>query len=338
MDSFKTGFARTKQKLMSKTGSADETIDVQYHYEKEKVFGVEERLLKIQKNSKKIIDLYKELEKTMTDISADACDLYEATDFLFTPASQVKEVASSIEEARQRYDERMGEAFHKPLADFISQHKEIKKRTEELTTRKTDMDRYKGETQKLREKATSSSSKTKIAPTEEKFAHCKEGYESLHEELVRDLPLLYDDRNAYFTYLVAALAKSQDDFYKIPQSSSSVNVRDDPAFKDNASIKTKSTPEYSTSSGPLTKDIKSTPRHDTSDLGTVVSPNPAFQHSNHAPGQMTATALYDFAGVDSTELSFKSGDQIRIFKNEGEWWEGEINGQRGLVPANYVKL
>ncbi|GAM17353.1 hypothetical protein SAMD00019534_005280, partial [Acytostelium subglobosum LB1] len=322
----------------------------------------------IQKNSKKIIDLHKDLEKTMADISADTCDLYEATDPLFTPGSQIKEVSQSNDAHRKTYEERMNESFHKPLAEYISQFKEVKKRMEELTTRKVDMDRYKNELGKLREKATSSTSKNKLGPTEEKYRICKEGYDALHAELVRDLPILFEDKNVYFRFLLAALIKSQEELYKgiahdwshLPgmvaqindqsgkdhphvitpptHSSASINIRDDPAFKANASIKTKSTPEYSTASGPLVKDIKEVrqPGEGPGSLGTVTSANPAYQHAN--TGQVKATAIYDFTGIDSTELTFKTGDQITIFKMDGEWWEGEIHGQRGLVPANYVKI
>jgi len=51
-----------------------------------------------------------------------------------------------------------------------------------------------------------------------------------------------------------------------------------------------------------------------------------------------AQALYKFMGEEDTELSFEKGDIIIIHKSEGEWWEGELNGNRGTLPSNYVKL
>jgi hypothetical protein len=52
-----------------------------------------------------------------------------------------------------------------------------------------------------------------------------------------------------------------------------------------------------------------------------------------------ARALYPFAGQDNTELTFAFNDIITIRNDSGgEWWEGELNGKVGLLPANYVEM
>jgi hypothetical protein len=50
-------------------------------------------------------------------------------------------------------------------------------------------------------------------------------------------------------------------------------------------------------------------------------------------------ALFDFTGDNDKKISFKRGDTISVLQklqDEG-WWEGELNGQLGLFPSNYVK-
>jgi hypothetical protein len=37
-------------------------------------------------------------------------------------------------------------------------------------------------------------------------------------------------------------------------------------------------------------------------------------------------------------LSFKFNDIIIIRNQQGGWWEGELNGRIGLLPANYVEI
>jgi amphiphysin len=51
-----------------------------------------------------------------------------------------------------------------------------------------------------------------------------------------------------------------------------------------------------------------------------------------------ARAMWDFAAQDPSELSFRKGDVLNILERNGEWWKGELNGQVGVLPANYVQL
>jgi hypothetical protein len=49
-------------------------------------------------------------------------------------------------------------------------------------------------------------------------------------------------------------------------------------------------------------------------------------------------ALYDYAGRDEFELSFSSGDIIKIVERDYDtgWWTGELNGRTALIPSNYI--
>uniref|UniRef100_A0A914EGM1 Uncharacterized protein n=1 Tax=Acrobeloides nanus TaxID=290746 RepID=A0A914EGM1_9BILA len=48
-------------------------------------------------------------------------------------------------------------------------------------------------------------------------------------------------------------------------------------------------------------------------------------------------ALFDFAPQEPGELAFKRGDVITVTSREDEnWWEGTLQGKRGMFPATYV--
>lgn len=48
---------------------------------------------------------------------------------------------------------------------------------------------------------------------------------------------------------------------------------------------------------------------------------------------------YDYDAVNPDELSIKVGDTItNITVMDGGWWEGEVNGKRGMFPDNFVKV
>ena len=49
--------------------------------------------------------------------------------------------------------------------------------------------------------------------------------------------------------------------------------------------------------------------------------------------------MYDRLAEDDYELTIEKGDIIEnVSMKDCGWWQGEINGQRGLFPENYVEL
>lgn len=48
-------------------------------------------------------------------------------------------------------------------------------------------------------------------------------------------------------------------------------------------------------------------------------------------------ALYDFQPTEQGELGFQKGDIIRVIESVyRDWWKGELRGQMGIFPVNYV--
>ncbi|THW77234.1 hypothetical protein D6D19_02406 [Aureobasidium pullulans] len=69
-------------------------------------------------------------------------------------------------------------------------------------------------------------------------------------------------------------------------------------------------------------------------------PPPPKKRTPSTQGQFV-TALYEFGGQGSGDLSFREGDRIKVVKKTAstdDWWEGELNGVVGSFPANYVKV
>lgn len=54
---------------------------------------------------------------------------------------------------------------------------------------------------------------------------------------------------------------------------------------------------------------------------------------------MEAEALFDYSARSHKEISFKKGDIIQVFSRANkDWWDAQLNGMNGFVPANYVKV
>ena len=47
--------------------------------------------------------------------------------------------------------------------------------------------------------------------------------------------------------------------------------------------------------------------------------------------------LYKYQRQNPDELSFEKGCVVNVIdKLDADWWTGELNGQTGLFPSNYV--
>ncbi|XP_026789539.1 SH3 domain-containing YSC84-like protein 1 [Pangasianodon hypophthalmus] len=58
-------------------------------------------------------------------------------------------------------------------------------------------------------------------------------------------------------------------------------------------------------------------------------------------GALVVTAMHAFTGQQPGDLSFAVGDRITVITktdSQYDWWEGELRGQVGIFPANFVSL
>lgn len=70
-------------------------------------------------------------------------------------------------------------------------------------------------------------------------------------------------------------------------------------------------------------------------------PPPPMKRGASKQRDQFVTAIYEFAGQEAGDLSFREGDKIKVIKkteSTDDWWDGELAGIRGRFPANYVEL
>ena len=62
-----------------------------------------------------------------------------------------------------------------------------------------------------------------------------------------------------------------------------------------------------------------------------------FMHF-HFNARTSVRAIFPYAATASDELNLTPGDVISVHvKNPDGWYEGSLNGVRGLFPGNYVE-
>jgi len=204
--SIKTGFARTKHKILANFGAAETTVDSAVVAEKEKLFALFKLMKRLNKNVDKYEATLKEILIVQNEMSHDLLSLNEKD-----PATiAYSEALKALEAERIRIEQILEDYYHDPLRVYLSQFRDIRSRLEELDVRRLDMDRY------FRDysiKANKGKDATSLAKTENKHIKTKEAYQELSDELMKDMILLFDDRKEVFDPAFALFVKTNYEFF-----------------------------------------------------------------------------------------------------------------------------
>ncbi|XP_060512263.2 GRB2-related adapter protein 2 isoform X2 [Panthera onca] len=73
---------------------------------------------------------------------------------------------------------------------------------------------------------------------------------------------------------------------------------------------------------------------------SVTGPHATTTHvlSSSSHRNMEAIAKFDFTASGEDELSFHTGDVLKILSNQEEWFKAELGSQEGYVPKNFIDI
>jgi len=317
MSKVSKNIARVKHKALAKFGTAEVTTDLTFEEAKTNFQEFQNNMKKLNKDATKLMQIYQEMQIQVSKITED---LHKISDENVVIEQQT-EAALQIAKAVEAYDLSMKEDFINALSKYMGQFGELENRIKTHSLVKLDMDRYQHEVK----------TGHKVAQAEPKLKAKQEQYQALNTELMEDFDALFEDRTNVLDPALATYAKSTCDFFteaskiseKTKNLASSYNraaVHDHPRVITSADQ----------SSQPSVGSLKT--------ASPTISPKSSESLPSLPSKQKKAKAVFDFAASDASELGFKTGDIVIIHSTEGEWWTGELNGQRGLLPANYVQL
>jgi len=348
----KTFTARATQKVMVKFGKAEETVDIQFNQEAERFFNHSKAVKKIKKDTIKLLEITRDLSISQSTLADGLYSMYETKAQNYNATVKGQDISKSIDQSRLIFDEVMRKDFLDPMSKYLGQFKEAKMRIAERNTRLVDMDRYGRDLKILQEKAAPSA---KIQIAEQKYEAAATNYHNLNDELLKDLPRLYEDRIPFFDPLIATYGISLADYYKHSATSTAeiigmVSRIDRQSIHNHQRVMTiaeSSSTAFKATIGSGSSSSSSRSHEDGSEYVNASAPPsappsvpPPSAPLKAAPPRALpqAKGVYDFNPSEANELGFKVGDIITIHSMKGDWWEGEFRGKRGLLPSNYVQL
>lgn len=319
MNKFTSFVGRTAHKAMNKVGKGENTKNPEYDRAKEECLLEGKRVHEVTKHIEKFMDLLGKSNEKLSETITTFKELNEGIPGVPELVASLTSVTDSFAKTTSTIQAEL----IAPLKQFHLQYKTMKLRAEELENRRTDMDRYHSDK----------------GDANLKYTNAKTGYENLLREMMEDFKRLHEDITVFFEPAVALFMREQalyaaaysKAFGQLISLGSSVDTS---VLVNHPHVITP--PQESVSGvekGPKPVE-EAAPAEGTAGAGEVPPPVPAAS----APKKEIAVGLYAFKAEDDTELPFNKGDRITVLSKQGEWWEGELNGKRGMFPANYVTL
>eukprot|EP00727_Mastigamoeba_balamuthi_P002040 m51a1_g11833 putative sh3 domain-containing protein (725) ;mRNA; r:442232-445161 len=356
---FSTAMGRATHKVMAKMGKAEDTHDPEYQFALDRAKNDGKKIKLIARHSEKLVELLHTTTVVMGEISDEFKGVYtDPSGPGAAPLAQYGTTVKEAEAARAALEQELRTNLIEPLDTYYVQYKEIKRRAKILATRKTDMDRYHEKVLKLTEKTTGA--KDGLPQADAKYRAARDSYDMLRAEMMGDMPKLNADLAPFMAPAIAVFCREVGRFgaafgdiaRPLAPSVSRIDTSvlhgwpsvitppertvagapsaaaAAPASSSSATTTAAATPCDSSSCSVQSKSPVASPPH-----RALPAPMPA---AAAPPSMGRVKALYNFNAEDATELSMKKGDVVTLIGKQGEWWEGELNGRRGLFPANYV--
>ncbi|KAL7722086.1 SH3 domain-containing protein [Entamoeba marina] len=280
------------------------------------------RLPKIPKSAQNLIIYQKESFRLMSDCSTDNSASKNVCESVINVFDKVEESGSNLKDVVQIQ-------IIEPVKDYMNQWSVLHKRFLLLKTRKTDMDRYKEKYESIKKKPSKKQKGLSIA--ESKFNLCTESYTLLRDEIANDVTKLCLSVDDVCMRITNFLLTSFTDYINalsiawtpIPDVLKQLPTGDIPT-----------TPVYTPKDESMLNECLTRDKKIENAMG---EPKIKAKSTRQTPIGKYGTCEFEYIATDETELTIREGDVIKILSVEDGWGEGELNGEKGLFPINYIK-
>ncbi|EDR22022.1 proline-serine-threonine phosphatase interacting protein, putative [Entamoeba dispar SAW760] len=363
--------------IKSVLGVNKKTIDTEYESMKKKLSDISNEFNKVITYVEELPKTVSNISGKHLNVlnSLHLCvQISEGEEEKMNQITETISVFQKMERDSTRYQNLMNELIT-PLRAYGQQFKELLGRCKVAEKRKEDMEFYNERLMEITKKAVNRQKGLADAQTD--FTYAKEKYEWLKEELIEDTNKLCKDFQGIVLPVVRALMVNftevmngmNEIWEEVPKKienlpSNGINLEyviKAPAdsMEKETNVQQRRIQLYN--SPMINQTIMSQPyipqqqSFNQSQQNTMpnqyIPPQQTYQvpcgNSTTQPtpiNQQPKTnnnmcrVNYDYSAQETNELSIKTGDIIKVLSKEGDWWIGELNGQTGQFPSNYVTL
>ncbi|XP_045040120.1 bridging integrator 2 isoform X2 [Desmodus rotundus] len=202
-------FSRAQEKVLQKLGKTVETKDERFEQSANNFYYQQAEGLKLYKDLKNFLSAVKVIHESSKRVSQTLQEIYSSE---WDGHEELKAIVGNNDLLWEDYEEKLADQALRTMENYVAQFGEIKERIAKRGRKLVDYDSARHHLEAVQN--AKKKDEAKIAKAEEEFNKAQLVFEDLNQELLEELPILYNSRIGCYVTIFQNISNLKDVFYR----------------------------------------------------------------------------------------------------------------------------
>ncbi|XP_036107045.1 bridging integrator 2 isoform X2 [Molossus molossus] len=202
-------FSRAQEKVLQKLGKTVETKDERFEQSANNFYHQQAEGLKLYKDLKNFLSAVKVMHESSKRVSETLQEIYSSE---WDGHEELKAIVGNNDLLWEDYEEKLADQALRTMENYVAQFGEIKERIAKRGRKLVDYDSARHHLEAVQN--AKKKDEAKIAKADEEFNKAQLVFEDLNQELLEELPVLYNSRIGCYVTIFQNISNLKDVFYR----------------------------------------------------------------------------------------------------------------------------
>ncbi|XP_059538861.1 bridging integrator 2 isoform X3 [Myotis daubentonii] len=202
-------FSRAQEKVLQKLGKTVETKDERFEQSANNFYQQQAEGLKLYKELKNFLSAVKVMHESSKRVSETLQEIYSSE---WDGHEELKAIVGNNDLLWEDYEEKLADQALRTMENYVAQFGEIKERIAKRGRKLVDYDSARHHLEAVQN--AKKKDEAKIAKADEEFSKAQLVFEDLNQELLEELPVLYNSRIGCYVTIFQNISNLKDVFYR----------------------------------------------------------------------------------------------------------------------------
>uniref|UniRef100_A0A2K6GLW4 Bridging integrator 2 n=3 Tax=Propithecus coquereli TaxID=379532 RepID=A0A2K6GLW4_PROCO len=202
-------FSRAQEKVLQKLGKTVETKDERFEQSASNFYQQQTEGHKLYKDLKNFLSAVKVMHESSKRVSETLQEIYSSE---WDGHEELKAIVGNNDLLWEDYEEKLADQAVRTMENYVAQFSEIKERIAKRGRKLVDYDSARHHLEAVQN--AKKKDEAKIAKAEEEFNKAQIVFEDLNQELLEELPVLYNSRIGCYVTIFQNISNLRDVFYR----------------------------------------------------------------------------------------------------------------------------